>query len=80
MPVGGFSLVANIFFGHYWLKEPLTRYDIIGTVLIILGVIVTCVSGSRESPSYTLSQLLELYARWDMFLYAILLTVFLLAT
>ncbi|RHY03671.1 hypothetical protein DYB28_002284 [Aphanomyces astaci] len=69
-PVGAFTLVANIFFAHYWLRERLGRNDLIGTMLICIGAIMVTVFGSHSSTSHTLDELLALYYRWDMFVYA----------
>ncbi|RQM24889.1 hypothetical protein B5M09_000041 [Aphanomyces astaci] len=69
-PVGAFTLVANIFFAHYWLRERLGRNDLIGTMLICIGAIMVTVFGSHSSTSHTLDELLALYYRWDMLVYA----------
>ncbi|KDO16746.1 hypothetical protein SPRG_17766 [Saprolegnia parasitica CBS 223.65] len=82
MPVGSFTLVANIFFAHFWLKEALTWNDLYGTIFICLGAIIVCVFGAHESTSYTLDELIALYERWDMLFYAsfILLVIVFLYT
>ncbi|OQS02693.1 hypothetical protein THRCLA_04950 [Thraustotheca clavata] len=70
MPVGAFTLVCNIFFAHFWLKEKLTRNDLWGTVWICVGAVMVTVFGAHENTRYTLNELLHLYYRWDMLVYA----------
>lgn len=36
-PVGGFTLVCNAFFAHYFLSETLTMKDKVGTAAIIVS-------------------------------------------
>lgn len=31
-PMGSFTLVANVLFAHFWLKEPVGRTDIVVSV------------------------------------------------
>ncbi|ETV95553.1 hypothetical protein H310_10995 [Aphanomyces invadans] len=73
MPIGAFTLVCNIFFAHYWLKEKLTRNDLIGTILICIGAVVVTIYGSHENIEYTLETLINLYYRWDMLVYLLVI-------
>ncbi|ETV95552.1 hypothetical protein, variant [Aphanomyces invadans] len=75
MPIGAFTLVCNIFFAHYWLKEKLTRNDLIGTILICIGAVLVTVFGAHENTEYTLDILIHLYYRWDMLIYLLVLLV-----
>ncbi|KAF0688255.1 Aste57867_20125 [Aphanomyces stellatus] len=75
MPVGAFTLVCNIFFAHYWLKEKLTRNDLIGTVLICVGAVLVTAFGDHGNREYTLDALIHLYYRWDMLGYLIAIIV-----
>ena len=70
-PIGAFTLVANLGFAHYWLKEPLGRTDLAGTGLIVLGATTVAIFGSHESPEYSLDELIALYTRGGMVVYAI---------
>ncbi|KAF0688254.1 Aste57867_20124 [Aphanomyces stellatus] len=81
-PVGAFTLVANIFFAHYWLRERLGRNDLFGTILICIGAVTVTIFGSHSSTSYSLSELLALYYRWDMLVYVVVIAsiLFLLYT
>lgn len=59
-PLGSFTLVTNILFAHFWLKEKLGYQEIIGTVLIILGSTLSVIFGDHSDPSYTDQDLLDL--------------------
>jgi hypothetical protein len=78
MPVGAFTLVCNIVFAHYWLKEDLSKNDLWGTILICIGAVLVTVFGKHDDTSYTLKQLIDLYLRWDMLIYAVITVSFLL--
>ena len=45
---GGVSLVANAFIAHFWLKEHLNKRDVVGTILIIVGIVVSVAFGNKE--------------------------------
>jgi len=62
-PIGSVTLVANILFAHYWLKEKLARRDILGTVLIIAGSTTAVAFGDHTEVSYSLDDLKSYYTR-----------------
>ncbi|OQR81596.1 hypothetical protein THRCLA_11587 [Thraustotheca clavata] len=70
IPVGGFTIVANVFFAHYFLKEPFSKRDGIGTGLIVIGVMIVAAFASKANNCYTLSQLIELFDRQNFIIYA----------
>lgn len=70
MPVGAFTLVCNVFLAHCWLKEKITKRDIVGTVLIVVGAILVAAFGSRGEKAYALDELIDLYLRWEILFYA----------
>jgi len=74
-PVGGFTLVCNAVFAHYFLSEHLTRKDKIGTMNIILGIIVLATFGAKENGSFTVDELLKMYATPAFIMYAIFLSI-----
>jgi len=47
-PVGGFTMVANVVFAHFWLREHLSRVDLLGTFLVIVGVVLIAAFASKE--------------------------------
>lgn len=72
-PIGSITLVTNVMFAHWGLKEPLSRRDIFGTCLIILGSTLSVAFGNHASHEYTLNQLKELYEQTGFIVYACLL-------
>ena len=78
MPVGSLTLVANVFFAHFWLGEKLGTTDIIGTSFIVGGAVLIAVAygalgdtGSTSHVFYDANDLVELYHRWVVFFYGI---------
>ena len=47
-PVGGFTMVANVVFAHFWLGEHLSRLDLVGTSAVVVGVILIAAFASKE--------------------------------
>ncbi|KAG6622711.1 NIPA protein 2 [Phytophthora cinnamomi] len=45
---GGFTVLANVFFAHLWLGQVLTRSDVLGTLLIIIGVVLSTVANEPD--------------------------------
>jgi len=68
-PVGGFTMVANVFFAHFFLKEHLGLRDVIATLFVISGVVAVAASAEKSEKTYTLQCLLELYKRPVFFSY-----------
>lgn len=56
-PTGGFTIVANLWFSRLCLAEELTRRDQIATLIIVAGIILIAVGGSKEATCYTLDEL-----------------------
>lgn len=61
--LGSIQFVSNVFFATLVNKEPLSRWIIAGTLILVTGCIVLVVFGSHESPSYTAQELMDLYER-----------------
>jgi hypothetical protein len=40
---GGCTVLANVFFAHLWLGQILSKTDVVGTLLIIIGVVLSTV-------------------------------------
>ena len=52
-PVGGFTMVANVIFAHFWLGEHLSRLDLGGTAAVVLGVVlIAAFASKKESCAY----------------------------
>jgi len=65
------TLVANIFFAHFWLKEELSSRDIIGTVLILAGAAMAVAFGDKTEVSYTISILKDNFKQTAFVVYII---------
>ena len=59
------GLVFNTIFATLLLKEPFTRYSIIGTILTCGGAALIATFGAIGEPAHNLGQLLELLGRWE---------------
>ncbi|GLD91621.1 hypothetical protein PINS_up000154 [Pythium insidiosum] len=46
---GGCTVLANVFFAHLWLGQHLTLTDILGTLLIIIGVVLSTVVNQPDA-------------------------------
>lgn len=71
-PVGGFTMVANLFFANFWLGESITRLDIISTFAIIAGIVLIAAFADKSNQCYTLDSLKCLYKRTAFIPYAVL--------
>jgi len=49
-PIYGFGLVVLVIFTHYYLKEKITKMDIVGVVLGIIGIIIIGVTAKVQDP------------------------------
>jgi uncharacterized membrane protein YphA (DoxX/SURF4 family) len=59
-PLGSIALVANVLFAHFWLHEVVGKREIVGTLLIIIGSVLSVVFGNHSDPQYTNQGLLDL--------------------
>ena len=57
------GLVFNTACATIILKEPFTRYSVIGTVLVASGAVLIAIFGALAEPSHNLDQLLLLFGR-----------------
>jgi len=70
-PVGGFTMVANLFFASMWLGEKITRLDFMSTFLIIGGIILIAAFADKSAQCFTLENLKCLYKRKQFKVYAV---------
>ncbi|RLO04035.1 hypothetical protein DYB28_012834, partial [Aphanomyces astaci] len=63
VPVGGSTIVANVFFAHKFLHEAFSRRDGIGTSLILTGIVVVAAFADKSNGCHTLDQLIALYSQ-----------------
>lgn len=52
-PLGSLTLVSNVIFAPLLLKETIGHWDVLATVLIVLGSSVAVIFGSHEAVTYT---------------------------
>lgn len=45
---GGFTVLANVFFAHLWLGQVLTKADVVGTLFIIIGIVLSTVANQPD--------------------------------
>lgn len=69
-PLAALSLVWNMLSAPCFLNERLDLYQILSTLVIFAGAVVTVVFSSHTSPLYTLEGLKALYLRKAMIIYS----------
>eukprot|EP01062_Namystynia_karyoxenos_P051557 TRINITY_DN40566_c0_g1_i1.p1 TRINITY_DN40566_c0_g1~~TRINITY_DN40566_c0_g1_i1.p1 ORF type:complete len:595 (+),score=185.12 TRINITY_DN40566_c0_g1_i1:124-1908(+) len=60
--LGSLTIVANVLICPLFLKERITRHDVLGALLTVAGTSLACVFGVTEEPELGSSCLLELFA------------------
>ena len=65
------GLVFNTAFATLLLKEPFTRYSLIGTILTCAGAALIATFGAVAEPAHSLTQLLILLRRWDFIVWMV---------
>lgn len=83
MPVGSFTLVANVLFAHFWLGEDLGNMDIMGTVLIVMGATLIAVAYGvlgkvPEEQEMSSQEMMDLYKNWSVFTYGTCIVIMLI--
>lgn len=71
-PLGSVTLVTNIIFAKYFLKEILSRKDLYGTIGIIVGSVISVAFGDHSDVTYTVQQLTSFYVRPLFIVFAII--------
>jgi len=62
-PMGGLTLVANVLSSPIMLGETLTKVDIIGTCVIVVGITLVILFGPHSEESNTMDELLDRFDR-----------------
>lgn len=65
------GLVFNTAFATLLLKEPFTRYSLIGTILTCAGAALIATFGAVAEPAHSLTQLLVLLRRWNFIVWMV---------
>ncbi len=71
-PLMGVGLVILVLFSYFYLKEPIGKFEILGMIAIIFGVVVLGATTSSEDASYTLTQINEIFWVWDSIIYTVI--------
>eukprot|EP00823_Brevimastigomonas_motovehiculus_P006273 TRINITY_DN513_c0_g1_i1.p1 TRINITY_DN513_c0_g1~~TRINITY_DN513_c0_g1_i1.p1 ORF type:complete len:1038 (+),score=406.69 TRINITY_DN513_c0_g1_i1:116-3229(+) len=70
-PLGAMTLVVNMVVAPCFLNEKLTRRDIVNTIVILAGTILSITFGNKSSTSYTLTELIDFYSNPPFIVYMI---------
>ncbi|TPX31759.1 hypothetical protein SeMB42_g07703 [Synchytrium endobioticum] len=62
-PLGSFGLIFNIVCSRWLLLTPITRWNVLGTVGIVIGCAIVSYFGSASTPRLDMGDLVELYTR-----------------
>ena len=57
IPMAGVGLIVLVIFSYFYLKEPITKPEIIAILGIISGVIILGVTSSESEPTYSLIEM-----------------------
>ena len=73
VPMSGLTIVCNQALAPYFVNEKLTKIEVIGTMIIIVGVALTTVTGatSTKSDSYNACQIIDRYLDLDFLIFAL---------
>ncbi|GAA5931386.1 hypothetical protein JCM1841_002800 [Sporobolomyces salmonicolor] len=81
-PLGSTSLIFNFIFAYLLVGTPVTKLDVFGTIVIILGVVGVVVFGNHRLPSdfdaesnLSLTLLKQIWGRTDWIVYLVALEV-----
>ena len=70
-PIGSVTLVANVFFAHYWLKESLSYIEVVGTALIVGGSVTAVAFGDHSETAYDIHAILRFFYGTTFIVYAV---------
>ena len=76
--VSAIQFVTNLVFVHFLLGEPFTRYNMIGTLVLISGIGMIVVSSDKTRVGYDLNGVFQNYYFTLTHLYFVLILVFLI--
>ena len=68
-PLGSLTLVSNIILSPIILKEIITTWDIVSTLTIVCGCIISVAFASHEDVVYSNDELFDFYLRWPFLIY-----------
>lgn len=74
-PIASFTLISNVCFAHFWLRETVSWRDILGTLLIIVGATLSVAFGDHTETKFTLEEIEKFWVGRAFLCYIILITV-----
>ena len=60
-PVGGCTIVANVFMAQVWLGETMSRLDLVATSIVTVGVVSSAFFADKSPQCFDLADLREMY-------------------
>lgn len=66
VPLSGLTIVCSLILSYYMLGESITRIHVIGTSIILTGVVITSVTGGGNPPQFTVCELIGRYSDPDV--------------
>ena len=70
-PIGSITLVANVFFAHYWLKEVVGWVELCGTAMIVCGSVTAVAFGDHSDVAYDIHAILRFFYGTTFIIYAL---------
>ncbi|KAF8820967.1 hypothetical protein IE077_002609 [Cardiosporidium cionae] len=78
VPFGGLHIFWNVCLCGYLLRERLSRAEIIGSIVILFGILLVVFFGTHEIPDYTVDRLISLLKQ-PMFIFYSVAAIFSIA-
>jgi len=73
--LGAVTMVSNVIVTPLFLGEKLTRYDIVGCIVIVGGCVLTTIFGAGNEPDIDSTCLLDYFKKLPFLIYAFILLV-----
>lgn len=74
-PLMGVGLVILVIFSYFYLKEPIGKFEILGIIVIIFGVVILGINTTGDDASFTLDEVNVIFGAWDAILFTIVVLV-----
>ena len=74
-PVGGTVIVANIFSARFLLGETMSKLDLVGSMVVTVGVVASALFADKSPQCFTMQDLLHLYTTTHFAVYIMCLSV-----
>ena len=74
-PMMGVGLVVLVIFSYFYLKEPISKLEIIGILCIIIGVVILGATNPNEEPFYSLDEMITKLSSLGSIIFFIVSTI-----